>query len=218
MKAARKARGLTQVDLARKLGLSQGYVSLVERGRRSLPANLAARVAGLLNMSPTLVPAKATGPLRSDEARRLLGTLGYQGFRYLETNRRLNPAEVLLRTLRADALDARVVRALPWLLVNYPDLNWAWLVKHAKQEDRQNRLGFVVSLARRLAELEARTHAAATLSKWEQALESSRLLKTDRLSSVTQAEERWLRQHSSDEAKHWNVLSSLTPASLRSAG
>lgn len=218
VKAARKALGLTQAALAQKLGVSQGYVSLLERNRRPLPSELSAKVAAQLEMPASLVPVRGTAPVAAEEARELLGTLGYEGFRYLQTKRRVNPAEVLLRTLRAGALDARVVKALPWLLVKYPDLNWDWLVRHAKQENLQNRLGFVVSLARGLSESQGRVHAAANLRKWEHKLEDSRLLKTDRLSSVTQAEERWLRDYASVEAKHWNVLSSLTPASLLDAG
>lgn len=214
VKAARKARGMTQVGLASQLGVSQGYVSLLERSRRPVPSDLSAKLATALDMPATLVPVKGTGPLGSEEARRLLGTLGYEGFGYLQTSRRMNPAEVLLRTLRVEALDGRVVKALPWLMVEFPDLNWDWLVRQAKQEDLQNRLGFVVSLARALAQSKARPHAAATLGKWEHQLEASRLLKTDTLSSVTEAEARWLTVHRSPEAKHWNVLSSLGAASM----
>lgn len=217
VKAARKARGLTQMELARQLGVSQGYVSLLERSRRSVPPRLGARLAAVLDMPATLVPVKGTGPLGTDEARRLLGRLGYEGFGYLQTSRRMNPAEVLLRTLQAEALDGRVVKALPWLLVEFPNLNWGWLMRQAKQEDLQNRLGFVVSLARALAQSTARTHAAATLGRWEHQLEGSRLLKTDALTSVTQAEARWLYEHRSPEAKHWNVLSSLGGASMEHA-
>ncbi len=55
----------------------------------------------------------------------------------------------------------------------------------AKQQDLQNRLGFVVSLGRGLAESKARHHAAAILRKWEHKLESSRLMKLDPLSIGT---------------------------------
>lgn len=214
VKTARKARGLTQVALACQLGVSQGYVSLLERSRRPVPPELSGRLAAALEMPPTLVPVQGTAPVGADEARRLLGRLGYEGFSYLRTKRRLNPAEVLLRTLRAETLEGRVVRALPWLLVQFPDLDWDWLVRHAKQEDLQNRLGFVVSLARALANSKGRMDAAATLGAWEHQLEASRLLKPDRLTSVTEAEARWLVDHRSPEAKHWNVLSSLGAASI----
>jgi transcriptional regulator with XRE-family HTH domain len=214
VKAARKARGLTQTGLARHLGVSQGYVSLLERSRRPVPPDLSAKLATALDMPATFVPVKESGPLGAADARRLLGRLGYEGFGYLRTSRRMNPAEILLRTLRSETLDGRVVKALPWLLVEFPDLNWDWLVRQAKQEDLQNRLVFVVSLARALAHAKARPHAAAVLGKWEHQLEASRLLKTDTLTSVTEAEARWLAVHRSPEAKHWNVLSSLGAASM----
>lgn len=217
VRTARKARGLNQADVARRLGVSQGYVSLLERNHRSVPVALAPKLASLLDMPARLVPVRAGAALRAADARRQLGTLGYPGFEYLESRRRLNPAEVLLRTLRADVLDARVVSALPWLLVQYPDLKWEWVVREAKQDDLQNRLGFVVSLARALAEAQGQTHAVNTLSQWEHRLEASRLLKTDALSSATEAEERWLRHHRSPEARRWNVLSTLTAESVVNA-
>ena len=48
VRTARKARGLTQVQLARELGVSQGYVSLVESNRRSVPRRLAKKLAAVL--------------------------------------------------------------------------------------------------------------------------------------------------------------------------
>ena len=58
--------------------------------------------------------------LKPDEASAALGALGYPGFAYLRNRRPLNPADLLLRTLRAGDVDARVVEALPWLLLKYP--------------------------------------------------------------------------------------------------
>ena len=133
--------------------------------------------------------------------------------------RRLNPTELLLRTLRADNVDGRVVGALPWLLVRYPELRWDWLVRLVKQEDLQNRLGFLVSLARGLAEARHDDKATAVLLVWEQRLEPSRLLRSDSFSrsASTDAERRWLVSHRSLEAKHWNVLSTLSAETLRDA-
>lgn len=218
VRRARKARGLTQAQLAEELGVSQGYVSLVESNGRPVSTQLANRLAAVLPVSPTSVPATTAGPVHAEQLPRLLGSLGYEGFRYLETRRRMNPAEVLLRTLRSPNLDGRVARALPWLVVEYPNLDWTWLVSHAKQGDLQNRLGFVVSLGKALARAKGEYRTEATLAKWERYLEPSRLARTDRLSGMTRAEEQWLREHSSPEAKHWNVLSSLTPEAVAHAG
>ena len=41
----RKARGLTQVELARRLGISASYLNLIEHQQRSLTASLLLRLA-----------------------------------------------------------------------------------------------------------------------------------------------------------------------------
>jgi hypothetical protein len=148
-----------------------------------------------------------------------LGMLGYVGFAHLQPQPALNPAELLARTLRRRAVDARVVEALPWLLVRYPNVNWTWLVQYAKQHDLQNRLGFVVTLAKGLAERRNDAAAAAALEKWEQVLEVSRLQKEDSFAgdTLTAAERRWLATHRSPEAARWNLLSNVSAETLASA-
>ncbi len=89
---------------------------------------------------------------RSGGIERALGCARYPGFSYLRTRRRRNPAEVLLAELNQPDLDARVTEGLPWLALTYVDMDWDWLVRSAKLGDRQNRLGFAVSLASELAE------------------------------------------------------------------
>jgi hypothetical protein len=64
-----------------------------------------------------------------------------------------NPAEVVLSALRAKNLDTRLAEVLPWVLLKHPDLDWEWLVRAAKVNDLQNKLGFLRNVARRLAEL-----------------------------------------------------------------
>ena len=216
---AREQRGWKQGALAQRLGVSQGYVSLLEHGHRPVPPRLAARVAATLGMPATALPVHEAGPLEHADAAPSLGILGYAGFAHLRKARRLNPTELLLRTLRADDVDGRVVEALPWLLVQYPDLRWGWLVRLVKQEDLQNRLGFLVSLARGLAEVRQDDAAAAILRVWEQRLEPSRLLRSDSFSRsvMTDAERQWLGSHRSPIAEHWNVLSTLTVETLRDA-
>ena len=216
---AREMRGWKQGALAQKLGVSQGYVSLLEGNHRPVPPRLAARVAATLGMPATALPVHEAGPLDHSDAAPALGILGYERFAHVRKGRRLNPTELLLRTLRADEVDGRVVEALPWLLVRYPELRWDWLVRLVKQEDLQNRLGFLVSLARGLAEARQEDGAAATLQGWEQRLEPSRLLRSDSFSrnAMTHAERQWLASHRSPIAQHWNVLSTLTVETLRDA-
>ena len=217
---ARKAAGLNQEALAEKLGVSQGYVSLLERNQRPVPAHLATKLASVLEMAPTVLPVRDAKSLKSDQLAKALGALGYEPFGYLRGGRRVNPAEVLLAVLRTDDVDARVVEALPWLVVRYADLNWNLVVRSAKQDDGQNRLGFVLSLGKGLAESFPDSKTAATLGEWERRLERSRLQEDDSFSrrAVTKAEVNWLRLHRSPEAKRWNVLSTLSVESLLHAG
>ena len=155
--------------------------------------------------------------LKGDQAAKALGALGYEPFGYLTSGRRLNPAEVLVAVLRTDDVDARVVEALPWLLVRYSDLNWEWVVRSVKQDDGQNRLGFVLSLGKGLAESLSDSKAAMSLGEWEQRLEKSRLQEDDTFSrqTLTNVEVKWLRAHRSPEAKRWNLLSTLSVATLQ---
>lgn len=217
---ARKARGLKQETLAAKLGVSQGYVSLLERNQRAVPRHLAARLASVLDMAPTVLPVRDAKTWKSDQAAKALGALGYEPFGYLARGRQVNPAEVLVAVLRTDDVDARVVEALPWLLVRYSDLDWEWVVRSVKQDDSQNRLGFVLSLGKGLAESLSDSKAATSLGEWEQRLEKSRLQEDDTFSrhTLTKAEANWLRSHRSPEARRWNLLSTLSVESLQHVG
>ena len=157
-------------------------------------------------------------PLKPDEATSALGAVGYPGFAYLRNRRPLNPADLLLRALRASDVDARVVEALPWVLLKYPDLDWAWLLREAKADDLQNRLGFLVSVARQLAELRGETGTAKRLAEQEQTLEGSRLQREGAFrESLTDAERRWFREHRPPHARHWNMLSTVNASELANA-
>ena len=81
-----------------------------------------------------------------------LGALGYPKFAYLKGTTTPDPAELLLDALNEPDLNSRIVEALPWLVLNYRDLDWGWLSENAKLHRRPNRLGFVVSVASELAQ------------------------------------------------------------------
>jgi hypothetical protein len=119
----------------------------------------------------------------------------------------LNPTAVLLSALRQPDLPSRVVEALPWLALHFPDLNREWLVERARLHDVQNRLAYVVTLASELAG----SGMAARLRELVLELEPSRLAREDTLchDSMTEAERRWLRQQRPRQAEHWNLLTDL---------
>ena len=219
LRDARLERKWTQAELAARLAVTQAYVCLLERNRRVVPRRLAQKLASVLKLSPTTLPVSASrASLKAEEATAALGAVGYPGFAYLRNRRPLNPADLLLRTLRAGDVDARVVEALPWVLLRYVDLDWAWLVREAKVDDLQNRLGFLVSVARQLAELRGETGTAKRLTEQEQTLEGSRLQREGAFrESLTDAERRWLREHRPPHATHWNMLSTVNGSELASA-
>jgi hypothetical protein len=145
-----------------------------------------------------------------------LGTLGYPGFAYLRGKPRRNPAQVLFSALDRTDLDSRLVEALPWLTYTYADMDWNWLVTNAKLRDRQNRLGYVVAMARKLGKEGSNSARLEKLAASQSLLERSRLAGEDTLchDSMTQAERRWLRGHRPREARHWNLLTDLDVRNL----
>jgi transcriptional regulator with XRE-family HTH domain len=212
LKAARLKHGMSQEATAAKLGVSQPYLAMLENGKRRLTPQLVRRARRLLKLPLTVLPLPGTletgWMLSPQNLAEDLSAVGYPGFAYLRSRRwRKNPAEVLLAALAQDNLEARLLEALPWLLVNYPDLDYDWLVSQAKQRDLQNRLGFVATLARAVAE-RTKSQSAARLHDLVTTLEQSRLAREDTLgkSSLNESERRWLEENRSDEAKKWNLL------------
>ena len=151
LRLARHRRAWTETQAAQRLGLSQSYLAMLERGQRKLTARLARKFKTVYGLSPTVLPAsewfQPRRKVSSEEFAKTLSALGYPGFAYRKARvRERNPAEVLLEALKQDSLESRVVEALPWLLLQYWDMDREWLVRQAKLNDLQNRLGFVVSL------------------------------------------------------------------------
>ena len=224
LRAARLAKGWSQVKAAARLAVSQPYLAMLERGQRRLGPQLVQRAARLYNLPPAAVPPSPCGVRPRCSAATLgrdLAGLGYPGFAYVRSRswKPKNPSEVLLNALAQDDLEPRLAEALPWLVLRYWTLDWRWAVREAKLRDLQNRLGFVVGLARRLAERGGDERKVLTLTKLEAELDRSRLARTDTLcrASLPESERRWLTEHRPDEAKHWNLVTDWTADALRYA-
>jgi transcriptional regulator with XRE-family HTH domain len=217
LRAARRQRGWNQQELARQLDVSQGYVSLMERGRRPVPQHLAPKLVSLLRLSASELPVRIAKALPADRVAGALSSLGYSAFKHLHRGLRKNPAEVLVSALLPETVEARLVEALPWLVAKFPDLDWDWVVSQAKLHDVQNRLGFVVTVAKRLAQMRGESNTAEALGKLEPVLERARLQREDAFGALTEAERRWLQTNRSPEAEQWNLLTSLNAESLRYA-
>lgn len=218
LKNARKASSWTQVQAANRLGVTQAYLSMVERGERAISDELALRAANVFEVPATALPLAdyQAGDRDTDFFRTMLGSLGYPGFAYLSGSHRMNPAAVLMAAIDSGDLDARVIETLAWLPLSNPQLNWDWLIANAKLRDRQNRLGYVVELARQAAARNGSSQLEQELASRIAILEPSRLAREDTLckESMTQTERKWLRTHRSKSARHWNLLTDLTVEQL----
>jgi transcriptional regulator with XRE-family HTH domain len=213
LKSARTAAGLTQHQAADRLGVSQAYLALLERGRRPVTTPLRSRIVDLYRLGPIALPLDGDnlGCWDSSSLAAGLASLGYPGFRQLTGVQPQNPATILLAAVAAGDVEVRVLEALPWLAVRYHNLDWEWLIREAKVRDVQNRLGFVVMLARQVAEKRGGLVAAGRLHQVEEILDRARLVCEDTLcqESLSDAERRWLRQTRPTEASHWNLLTDL---------
>jgi transcriptional regulator with XRE-family HTH domain len=229
LREARLRAGWTQQQAAGRLGVTQAYLSMVERGHRVLPPVFARKAVEILHASPTTLPLRegwVSPPSDSDKLRSELAGLGYPGFAHVRGRVRHNPAEVLLNALNQSELDTRVLEGLPWLAFTYADLDWDWAVQNAKLHDLQNRLGFVTTLASRLgASLSSGGSSSSAsgdeprsrrLKEYAAVLDRSRLAREDTLchDSLTEAERKWLRANRPPEAAHWNLLTDMKAENL----
>jgi len=123
-----------------------------------------------------------------------------------------HPAEVLLAGLALDELEPRLVEALPWLLLHHEGLDVERLVADAKARDLQNRLGFMVALARQVAERKKEFGGRLPeLRRLEGALGPSRLAREETFGQGHAHERlrKWLRRERSNAARYWNLLTDL---------
>lgn len=215
---ARSAAQWTQAEAARRLGITQAYLSMVERGQRPVTEDLATALERVFALPPTARPLRGDGLRVHREGffQKALGELGYPGFAYLKGGMALNPAELLLRALDCEELESRVTEALAWLPFRFAGMDWEWLIGQAKLRDRQNRLAYVTTLARDVARQRGEAKLGDTLEAKQRMLERSRLANEDTLckASMSQAERRWLRNHRPAAALHWNLLTDLKAEDL----
>jgi hypothetical protein len=189
----------------------------MEGGRRRVCDRVKRVVTSLFALPPTHLPLSAPRTLDPETIdvglEQGLARLGYPGLAYRRKRGECrNPGELLLMGLSVDDLDPRLAEALPWLLLKYEGFPDDELVARAKSLDLQNRLGFTVSLARRVAESNPEyRNREVELQRLEQALERSRLAREDTYGrrKLSDRMREWLRNNRSPEAEHWNLLTDL---------
>jgi len=219
LKQARQHKGWTQEEAANHLGVTQAYLNLLENGKRRLTPRVVRQAVSVYRLSPEALPIeKDFVPTKTsdDQLAEWLARLEYPGFAYLKTHTaRKNPYEVLLTALGKTSLDGCVAEALPWVAMKYgrPD---AWLVETARKFNLQNKLGFVVRLARRVAEGHSNDTRSKELGKLEEMLEESRLAKEGFFyrPPMTERERQWLSKNRTADAAHWNLLADMRPEQL----
>lgn len=197
----RKRNGLTQTAAAALLGVSQPYLSLLEKGARPLTAAVRDRMKTGGGRGER---RGAGGRLSDDLFRAQLSRLGYPGFAHVaKSGRKPRPEALLMAVLAQPDADARVVEALPWLVTAFSgDLDFGAMVRQAKLRNLQNRLGFLLQAA-------GVDTPGGRLAVRE--LERARLLREDTLcwDSMPAATRDWMRANRSQLAEHWNVLTRL---------
>ena len=200
----RKRNGLTQVDAASLLGVSQPYLSLLERGARPMTAALRNRMHAACRHGQQ--------ETSDDPFRAQLSALGYSGFAHAARSRsKPRPDALLMSVLARTDTDSRVVEALPWLARNHAgEMDLSWLVRQAKLQNLQNRLGFLLQVAG--------AESPEVLSAVRE-LERARLLQEATMcwDSMPPATREWMRANRTPLAKHWNVLTRLQTEDVHDA-
>jgi transcriptional regulator with XRE-family HTH domain len=215
LRAVRQSLGWTQKQTAERLAVSQSLVSMVENRQRSLTPPLQQKLSSYHEVDPVHLPLREPFPMADSDYATELANLGYPGFAHRKGKEKdgkptWNPAQLAVMALSADTLDRRVAEGLPWLVLRYWNADWNWAVQQLKVHDLQNRLGFVVTLARGVAEKKGLS-SRENLQQLETQLERSRLVRQDTFCNerMTQAERKWLLTQASSQAQHWNLLSDL---------
>lgn len=131
---ANAGSGLTQVSAASLLGVSQPYLSLLEKGARPLTTELRNRMKTSAGRDPR--------GSSDDLFRAQLSALGYPAFAHVAKVRtRTRPDNLLMAVLSKPDADARVVEALPWLVATFERLfGFGSMVRQAKLQNLHNRL------------------------------------------------------------------------------
>src|SRR5687767_1132625 len=86
LRTGRLAKGMSQVEAAARLKVSQPYLAMLEGGNRRLTPDLARRAMKLYDLPPTTLPHSelnvSRGRTAPEALTRDLAALGYPGFAY----------------------------------------------------------------------------------------------------------------------------------------
>ena len=179
MQQFRQNSGWNQARLAARLGVAQAYVSMMER--EDVRCRIAWRGGAIcFSCRPRFCrcPDKGAGQTgrRGLDCResRPVGISWFQVF--VQARTKTASCRASSPGIGPPAARTEASEALAWLLLQFEDLDAAWLVGEAESPDLQNRLGFTVSLARNVAHHSPEFgHRSRSLKALEEKLKPSRL-------------------------------------------
>jgi len=146
VRALRESRKMTQADLSRKLGMSQGRFSVVERGEGSFSAEQFVEILRVFNVTvDQLVPEKA------DTEASLHNALARLGAAHLFEDSRILPSEqlaeiesVLREVLIAGNLPRQITALAPVMILHVERLNLTKLWVEFKDYGLERRLAWLI--------------------------------------------------------------------------
>src|SRR5689334_20774566 len=122
---SRRRKGLEQQEAAKRLGVSQPYLSLLESGKRMLTPKLEEKVVKLFDLPhqelPFEIDWESLPEKSNNELAEMLAALSYPKFSHLRKGKPNNPAIVLFLALKKENLDSRTAEGLPWLVFTFPE-------------------------------------------------------------------------------------------------
>jgi len=142
----RKKRGLSQAALAKRLGLSQARLSIIEKGEGSFSAEQFLEILSFFNVSPQVFwtgKKDVQGDLQNALARH--GALHLVEDPELLPSEQLDETEATVREVLLDGGNPRQVAALaPVFIKNYTNLNFNRLWARFVEYGLENRLGWAL--------------------------------------------------------------------------
>ena len=220
---ARLAAGLTQAEVAKRLGVTQAYLSLVEREKRPLPPRWLDKVGKLFAVEPLWLPLarwhewqprRVTNQWLAEQ----LALLGYPGFAQMKPRLKcVHPADLLMTGLAQAEVEPRAMEGLFWLLTRYWQMDRVWLVNVAKLHGLQNKLGFAAETVLNAG----RQHAwAGAMEQLRTALLPARLVAESTLCQRTllSGEKQWVEQNRAPAALTWKLLTDFKPEHMNYVG
>lgn len=231
----RQQRRWNQAELAKRLGLSQGWLSQIENGNASLSAEQLLYIARIFNASfDRFLPKKrgSTGSQIQNALARLGAAHLYETEGVLPTDRLSEAANVIREVLAAPESPRHVTGIAPVLVEQAPHLNLGRLRGQFAETGLERRLGWVIDNTKRAIEkgLEPPSSLSReTTFKYRRALNYLSLPWLSPPSAAAPTEDIFdpdiageaslveVRQKSSDLSKKWGILTFIQPEDFQSA-